>query len=85
MDEVKEAVKERADIILLDNMTISQINQACKIIGKKAKTEVSGGVNIKTIGKIGKTKADFVSVGALTHSVKSLDISLEITKLIEKK
>jgi nicotinate-nucleotide pyrophosphorylase (carboxylating) len=76
--QVKEAVEAGAEIIMLDNMNLKQINQAVKIINKKAKIEVSGGITLKKIAAISKTGVDFISIGALTHSVKAADIGLDI-------
>jgi nicotinate-nucleotide pyrophosphorylase (carboxylating) len=76
--QVVEAVDGGADIIMLDNMSLEQIKKAVKLIGKKAKIEVSGGINLKKIKAISKTGVDYISVGALTHSVKAVDIGLDI-------
>lgn len=76
--QVVEAVDCGADIIMLDNMSLEQIKKAVKLIGKKAKIEVSGGINLKKIKAISKTGVDYISVGALTHSVKAVDIGLDI-------
>ncbi|HEX7578168.1 MAG TPA: nicotinate-nucleotide diphosphorylase (carboxylating), partial [Verrucomicrobiae bacterium] len=66
-----------ADIILLDNMTTGQLRQAVKIVKGRAKTEASGGVNLKTVRSIAATGVDFISVGALTHSACAVDIGLD--------
>ena len=78
LDQVEEAINSKADIIMLDNMSLMQIKKAVKLIGKKAKIEVSGGINLKKIKAISKTGVDYISVGALTHSVKAVDIGLDI-------
>lgn len=79
LSQVKKAIKGGADIILLDNMNLKTLRQAVKLCKKaKVKTEASGGVNLKTVRKIAKTGVDYISVGALTHSTKALDISLDI-------
>ncbi|MFH1347055.1 MAG: carboxylating nicotinate-nucleotide diphosphorylase [Candidatus Margulisiibacteriota bacterium] len=77
--QVKKAIKAGADKILLDNMNIKTLRKAVKLC-KKAKvwTEASGGVNLRTVRKIAKTGVNAISVGALTHSARALDISLEI-------
>ncbi len=75
--QVVQAVEAGADIILLDNMTLAQLRQAVGLIAGRAKTEASGGVNLKTIHAIGKTGVDFISVGALTHSAPAVDIGLD--------
>jgi len=79
LDEVKEALLNKADIIMLDNFNINDMKQAVELIDGKCKVEASGGVNLSTIKSIAETGVDFISVGGLTHSVKALDISLEIT------
>ncbi len=78
--QVREALKAGADIIMLDNMQPDKIKNALKIIDKKAKTEASGGINISNISEYAKTGVDYISVGALTHSAKSLDIGLYVIK-----
>ena len=77
--QVKQAIKAGADKILLDNMNVKTLRKAAKLC-KKAKvwSEASGGVNLKTVRKIAKTGVNAISVGALTHSARVLDISLEI-------
>ena len=79
LKEVEEALKTKADIIMLDNFEIDEIKQAVQLINGKCKIEASGGVNLETVQAIAETGVDYISVGALTHSVKALDISLEIT------
>lgn len=76
LDEVKLALNAGADIIMLDNMPLLQMKEAVKLIGAKVKVEASGGVNLKSVRAIAETGVDFISVGALTHSVKALDISM---------
>lgn len=77
--EVKEALQTEADIIMLDNFQIGEMMQAVALINGKCKVEASGGINLETVKAIAETGVDFISVGALTHSVKALDISLEIS------
>ena len=76
--QVAEAVKSSPDIIMLDNMTIAEINKSIKIINKKAQIEISGGVNLKNIKKYSTLKIDFISIGSLTHSARAVDIGLDI-------
>lgn len=78
LKEVKETLEAGADIIMLDNMNLKTIKAGIALIGKKAIIEVSGGVNLDNVKKIAKAGPDWISVGRLTHSVKSLDISLKI-------
>ncbi|MBN1460287.1 MAG: carboxylating nicotinate-nucleotide diphosphorylase [Armatimonadetes bacterium] len=78
LEEVGEAIQAGADVILLDNMTVSEVRKAVALIGGRCLTEVSGGVTLESIRELAETGVDFISVGALTHSVTALDISLEI-------
>lgn len=78
MDEVKEALAVGGvDVIMLDNMSVSEMNQAVELINRKCETEASGGITEDTIKSIAETGVDYISVGALTHSYKSLDMSLK--------
>ena len=79
LSEVKESIDAGADYILLDNMSNEQMREAV-ILNKdgKSKLEASGGITIERIPSIGKIGVDFISVGALTHSVRAIDISLDI-------
>lgn len=77
LEQVQEALDVGADIIMLDNMTTSMMKQAINMIGKKALTEASGNVNILNIKEIADTGVDYISIGMLTHSVTSLDISMK--------
>ena len=74
--EVDEALEAGAPWILLDNMTVSQLADAVRHVGGRAKLEASGGVTLQTLRAIASTGVDFVSVGALTHSAPALDLSL---------
>ncbi len=80
MKEIEEALEARAEIILLDNMSIEEIKKAVKFINKRAKTEISGGVKLDRIKDISRTGADYASTGFITHSAKALDISLDVVK-----
>ena len=75
--QVAQAADAGADIILLDNMTLARLRAAVKIIGGRAQTEASGGVNLKTVRAIALTGVDFISVGAITHSARAVDIGLD--------
>jgi nicotinate-nucleotide pyrophosphorylase (carboxylating) len=77
LEQVAQAADAGADIILLDNMTTAQLRRAVKIVKGRAKTEASGGVNLKTVRTIARTGVDFISVGALTHSARAVDIGLD--------
>jgi nicotinate-nucleotide pyrophosphorylase (carboxylating) len=78
IEEVKEALENHVDIILLDNMPIDMMRLCIKMINGKAKTEISGGVTFERLEDISTSGADFVSVGALTHSAPAVDISMNI-------
>jgi nicotinate-nucleotide pyrophosphorylase (carboxylating) len=80
LEQAGQAAEAGADIILLDNMPPATLRQAVKLIRGRAKTEASGGVNLKTIGRIAKTGVDFISVGAITHSARAVDIGLDFAK-----
>jgi nicotinate-nucleotide pyrophosphorylase (carboxylating) len=76
--EALEALKAGADIIMLDNMSVNEMRQAVNIVGGKAKIEASGGITLANVRQIAMTGVDIISIGALTHSFKALDISLEL-------
>ena len=81
LKEVKEAIKNQADIIMLDNMSLKTIKKSISLINGKSKIEISGGVTYDKLAEISKTGADYVSVGALTHSAPAVDINMKITSL----
>ena len=78
IEQVQEALKAQVDIIMLDNMSAKMMREAVEIINKRAKIEASGNMTIKRIRKVAATGVDYISIGALTHSVKALDISQQI-------
>lgn len=78
---VAEALEARADIIMLDNMDAAEIKEAIKVIDGQALVEVSGGIDEHNVVEYAKTGVDLVSIGALTHSVKALDISLDVGEI----
>lgn len=78
LDEVREALASQAEIIMLDNMSNAEMAEAVKLIGGRAKTEASGNMSIPRLKEVAATGVDFISVGALTHSVTALDISMNI-------
>ena len=77
--QVGEALELGVDAILLDNMTLAELREAVSLTAGRARLEASGGVNLDTIRAIAETGVDEISVGALTHSARSLDVSLELT------
>ncbi|HUM33648.1 MAG: carboxylating nicotinate-nucleotide diphosphorylase [Candidatus Saccharicenans sp.] len=79
LQEVKEALDSGADMIMLDNMELETIRQAVQLVSGRVPLEVSGQVNLSRVRKLALTGVDFISVGALTHSFRSADISLEFS------
>jgi nicotinate-nucleotide pyrophosphorylase (carboxylating) len=79
VEQVGEAVDAGADIILLDNMELDDMRRAVEMARGRALTEASGGINLQNVRAVAETGVDFISSGALTHSAKGLDISLEIS------
>ena len=78
LDQVDQALAAGADIILLDNLSIDEVRSAVRRIGGRAKIELSGGVTLDRIAELARTGADYVSVGALTHSAPALDLSMTV-------
>jgi len=76
--EVDEAIAAGANIILLDNLSLDDVREAVRRIAGRAKTELSGGVTLDRMPELAKTGADYVSIGALTHSAPAADISFEL-------
>ncbi|UOO36825.1 carboxylating nicotinate-nucleotide diphosphorylase [Oscillospiraceae bacterium CM] len=77
LSQIAEALDARADIIMLDNMTLEAMAEAVRFIDKRALTEASGNMGDRDLKAVAETGVDFISVGALTHSVRALDISLK--------
>ena len=78
LDQVDEALAAGADTILVDNMSTPDIRKAVSRARGRAKIEISGGVTLERVPELATTGADYVSVGALTHSAPAIDISFEI-------
>lgn len=76
LEEVKDAIAAKSDIIMLDNMTIEDTIKAVEIIGEKAKIEVSGSISLEKLDTLSKLDINFISIGSLTHSPKASDISM---------
>jgi nicotinate-nucleotide pyrophosphorylase (carboxylating) len=76
--EVAEALDAGVERILLDNMTPDEIGAAVELTAGRAKLEASGGISLETVRRYAETGVEFISIGALTHSARSLDVSLEI-------
>jgi nicotinate-nucleotide pyrophosphorylase (carboxylating) len=80
LDQVKEALESNADVIMLDNMTIKQIKEAIAFIDNRAIVELSGGITKSGLKSLADTGVDIISVGALTHSARCVDISMQISQ-----
>lgn len=78
LEQVEAAIAAGADIILLDNLSTADMREAVRRIGGRAKTEISGGVTLDRLPELASTGADYVSIGALTHSAPAADISFEL-------
>ena len=78
LEEVEEALESRADIIMLDNMDLDEVQKTVRIIGGRALVEVSGGVDLDSVADLAATGVDIISVGALTHSARAMDISMQV-------
>ncbi|MBI9075739.1 MAG: carboxylating nicotinate-nucleotide diphosphorylase [Desulfatibacillum sp.] len=79
MEELREALDAKADVIMLDNMDAEQIRQAVALIDGRALVEVSGGIRRETIREMARAGVDILSCGALTHAARAVDISMKIT------
>ena len=78
LEQVSEALDVGVDAILLDNMTLDELSSAVALVGGRARLEASGGVTLENVRAVAETGVDEISVGALTHSARSLDVSLEL-------
>ena len=83
LEQVNEALEAKADILLLDNMSLEMMKEAVHRVGDLAITEASGGITLDQVRAVAATGVDFISVGALTHSAMPMDISLTLT-LVER-
>jgi nicotinate-nucleotide pyrophosphorylase (carboxylating) len=81
LSQVRQALKGKADVLLLDNMTPTQVQQAMKVIKDQALVEISGGITLKNIRDMAKARPDVISIGALTHSAPAMDLSMKIVPL----
>jgi nicotinate-nucleotide pyrophosphorylase (carboxylating) len=80
IDQIPDVLAQNVDQILLDNMTLEEMRRAVALIAGRAKTEASGNMTLDRVGDVARTGVDFISVGALTHSVRAIDFSLELAK-----
>ena len=77
-EQVVEALRAGADAILLDNMRLDELRAAVELVAGRARLEASGGITLENVRAVAETGVDDISVGALTHSARSLDVSLEL-------
>ncbi|HIU35486.1 MAG TPA: carboxylating nicotinate-nucleotide diphosphorylase [Candidatus Fimenecus excrementigallinarum] len=80
LEEVRQALEARADIIMLDNMAYDDMRRAVELIAGRAKVEASGGITLENLREVALTGVDIISLGALTHSVHAFDISMRMKK-----
>lgn len=80
LDDVKVALDAGVNRIMLDNMNLGEMRAAVALIAGRVETEASGGITLENLRAVGQTGVDFVSLGALTHSAKGLDVSLEVAR-----
>ena len=78
LEQLREVLAEGADVVLLDNMSLGDLREAVAMIGGRMIIEASGGVTLETIAGIAETGVDLISVGALTHSARVLDLGLDV-------
>ena len=78
LGEVQEALDTKADIILLDNMTTARMAEAVRLVNGRALLEASGNMSLERVREVAETGVDFISVGALTHSVSAVDLSMSV-------
>ena len=77
LDEVRQALDARADVIMLDNMSVEQMREAVALVNGRALTEASGNMGERDLAEVAAAGVDLISIGALTHTVRALDISLK--------
>ena len=85
LDQVKQALEAGADVIMLDNMDTDRIKEAADLIGNRAIVEISGNVTIGMLKSLADTGVDIISVGALTHSARCVDISMKIHQFSQRR
>ena len=78
LDQIPSVLSAEVDIIMLDNFNLEDLRKGVELIDGKCVVEASGGVNLDTVGEIAKTGVDVISVGALTHSARALDLGLDV-------
>lgn len=78
LNQVKEALENGVDVIMLDNMGTDEIREAVRLVDGKALVEISGGITLEILAEVANTGVDIISIGALTHSAKAVDISMRV-------
>jgi nicotinate-nucleotide pyrophosphorylase (carboxylating) len=78
IDQIEAVLRADVDVIMLDNFSLSDLREGVSLIAGRCKIEASGGVNLNTVADIAQTGVDFISVGALTHSARALDLGLDV-------
>ena len=84
LEQVRAAIRGKPTVVLLDNMRPEMVSQAVKLIKGRALAEVSGGISLQNVRRMAKTGADFISIGALTHSAPAMNISLSFSKKVRR-
>ncbi len=79
LDQIAPVLAADVDIIMLDNFSLADLREGVAQVGGRCLVEASGGVNLETVAEIAKTGVDVISVGALTHSARALDLGLDLT------
>lgn len=79
IEQVRQSLAAGADIIMLDNMTLLQMRECVQLVGGRVPVEASGGITMENLSEVADTGVDYISMGAITHSAKALDISMKIT------
>ena len=78
LEDVKEALDSGVDTIMLDNMGIEMMTEAVTLVNKKVLVEASGNITLDNVEEVARTGVDFISVGALTHSARAVDVNLTV-------
>jgi nicotinate-nucleotide pyrophosphorylase (carboxylating) len=79
LDQIEAVLAGGVDVIMLDNFSLDDLSAGVAQVAGRAKIEASGGVNLDTVAAIARTGVDYISVGALTHSARALDLGLDVT------
>ena len=78
LEQLEEGLEVGVDVVMLDNMTAQQLKNAVEMVAGRTVVEASGGITLSTAAEVGATGVDLMAVGALTHSAKSVDLSMEV-------